>query len=227
MLNAVRGPTRVLLVRHGRTSANARGLLSGRHDVALDPEGRLQAEAVAAAISVRVGGSPVTVVSSPLERAVDTATAILRTCDRAGGTTADQAGGGGPLVDDRFIELDYGEWDGIALTEVPPEAWSRWRSDPGFAPPGGETLGSVSVRVAEALQDWSGRLQGETLVVASHVSPIKAAVTWAMGVGDSVTWRLRLSNASICELLVDSDPEGRPRPTLVGFNDTAHLVGPE
>lgn len=219
MLSAQGGATRVLLVRHGRTAANAAGLLSGRHDVALDDEGRAQAAAVAGALATRLDGSGATLVSSPLRRATETAEIIADVCPEAGS-------GDGVVLDERFIELDYGDWDGVRLGDVPAEAWRRWRSDPAFCPPGGETLAAVAERVADALTEWTRDFDGGTLVVTSHVSPIKAAVTWALGVGDGATWRLRLSNASICELLVDIDARGVAQGTVVGFNDTAHLGGP-
>jgi broad specificity phosphatase PhoE len=63
------------------------------------------------------------------------------------------------------------------------------------------------------------RAHGGTLVVVSHVSPIKAAVTWALGVGDAVTWRMRLDNASLCRLDVVGE-----HAAMRSFNETAHLI---
>jgi probable phosphoglycerate mutase len=199
----------VVLLRHGRTPVNAEGRLSGRHDPDLDELGLAQAAAAGTAVAA-VARGPVTVVSSPLRRCLQTAGEVVEACGD------DQTVA---FVDERFIELDYGEWDNRPLAEVPPEAWRQWRHDPDFAPPGGETLAQVSRRVVEGLDAWVPRAHGGTLVVVSHVSPIKAAVTWALGVGDAVTWRMRLDNASLCRLDVVGE-----HAAMRSFNETAHLI---
>ncbi|MEZ5238210.1 MAG: histidine phosphatase family protein [Microthrixaceae bacterium] len=211
------GSTRFLLVRHGRTVANARGLLSGRHDVELDAEGERQAAAVAEAVNRDLDGADARIVSSPLLRATRTAAAI------AEAWATDPAAPASVDVDDRFVEMDYGEWDGRPLGEVPAAAWRSWRVDPGFCPPGGETLAAVTERVSAALRELTLANPGRSVVVTSHVSPIKAAITWALGVDDAATWRMRLTNASISEVLVSPDRSGALHATMVRFNDTAHL----
>ena len=195
--------TSLVVVRHGRTLANAQGLLLGRLDVELDPLGRRQAEALARAVLDSSG--PITaVVSSPLERTRETAGAM----------------GLPVVVDDRFIELDYGEYDGRPLSDVSPEVWSAWRHDPSFCPPGGETLAEVSERVVAGCLDWAERADGGAVVIVTHVSPLKAAVAWALGVGDETGWRTRVDPASITRIAVDG-----PVPVLRSFNETGHLVG--
>lgn len=197
----------LVLVRHGRTAANAKGLLLGRLDVPLDAVGERQAVALAAALasSREAGGPPVAaVVSSPLLRARQTAAAL----------------GLPVVVDERFVELDYGEYDGRPLADVPAEVWASWRTDPGFRPPGGETLAQVSSRVVEACEEWSERAAEGVVVVVTHVSPLKAAVGWALGVGDEAAWRTRVDPASISRLVV-----GPAGPVLWSFNETAHLLG--
>ncbi len=185
----------IVIVRHGRTAANATGLLLGRLDPELDEIGRRQAATLAAAI-----GPVDRVVSSPLLRTRETASTF-----------------GLPVeVDERFVELDYGELDGTPIADVPGDLWASWRSDPHFAPPGGESLHALGERVGAALDDvatWDG-----VTVVVTHVSPIKAAITWALGVGDDVTWRLWVAPASISR--IDVRPAG---PVLAAFNETAHL----
>lgn len=205
--------TSVLLVRHGRTPVNAQARLSGHHDPDLDEVGHAQAAALGSEVAARAGDD-VTIVSSPLGRCLQTAAAIA---------AASGLGGDDVSVDDRFIEMDYGEWDGRPLGDVPAEAWREWRTDPAFCPPGGETLASVTVRVADGLEDWAPQAAGGTLVVVSHVSPIKAGVIWALGVGEAATWRMRLDNASICRLAVGADSQGRPRGSLGSFNETSYL----
>ena len=191
----------LILVRHGQTRINAGGLLQGRIDPPLDDTGRAQAEAIGRAIRARFPGAYV--VSSPLVRAHETASAIAAS----------------PVVDERFIELDYGDFDGKAMSDVPDETWALWRSDPHFRPPNGETLVELDSRVRPALQELAERARTSDVVVVSHVSPIKSAVTWSLGVGPEATWRCSLDRASITTIAVS--PRG---PALVGFNDTSHLV---
>jgi len=188
----------LILVRHGRTEANRAGLLLGRLDAALDAAGAIQAVAVADVV-----GPVDRIVSSPLARARATAGAFGLPVD----------------VDERWIELDYGDLDGTPLRDVPAERWAAWRRDPGWRPPGGESLAELGVRVREACDELAGEAAERDVVVVSHVSPIKAAAAWAMGVGDEVAWRLHLSPASITRIGV-----GERGPSLHGFNDVAHLA---
>jgi broad specificity phosphatase PhoE len=174
------------LVRHGRTEANARGLLLGRLDPGLDAEGVQQAAAIAAVVA-RSGAERV--VSSPLRRCRATAEVV-----------AEAMGGVEVEIDDRWIELDYGELDGVALTDVPAATWAAWRADITWRPPGGETLAELGARVRDACASLRG-----DVVVVSHVSPIKAAVAWALGVGDEVTWRMHVSPGSVSRVAVRDD----------------------
>jgi broad specificity phosphatase PhoE len=191
----------LLIVRHGRTDHNASGLLLGRIDPPLDDLGRRQASALAASV-----GPVDRVISSPLRRARETASAF----------------GIDPIIDERWIELDYGEYDGTPLGAVPSETWSAWRTDADFAPPGGESLRALGVRVAAALDDLvaDGTVADRTTVIVTHVSPIKAAVCWALGVDDLVAWRLWVAPASITR--IGTTPRGG---VLHTFNDIAHLTG--
>lgn len=198
-------PRSLLLVRHGRTAHNARGLLLGRTDPDLDDLGRRQAAAVGAAISSGRFGPVAAVVSSPLARAVQTASAI-----------------GEPVVaDDRLIELDYGDFEGVPVAELPPATWAEWQADVEFCPPGGESLAELGERVRAACIEWAAT-EGPpgAIVMVSHVSPVKAATAWALGVGDQIAWRAHLDNASISQVLMRGD-----RPVLSLFNATDHLAG--
>lgn len=189
----------LILLRHGRTVANANGLLQGRVDNQLDDIGR--AQAVAAATALR---GPRKVVSSPLRRAVQTAEAF-----------------GVPVeVDPRWIELDYGEWDERPLRQVAPEEWAMWRADVAFRPPGGESLVDLQDRVEEAIADLAEEAAAGDVVVVTHVSPIKAAAAWALGVGPEATWRMQVSQAAITRVRT-----GAPGPALLSFNEVWHLAG--
>ena len=192
----------LILVRHGESVANAAGLLLGRTDVELTETGRAQ---VAAAR--RLLTEPVTEVrTSPLRRARDTADLL--------------ALGPAPTIDERWIEVDYGEFECRPLGDIPAEVWQRWRADRHFRPEGGETLAEVDERVAGACAelfapDGPARRRDEDVVVVSHVTPIKAAVAWALGTPD-LYWRLHLRTASVTRIGWNRDA-----PILHGFNEVA------
>ncbi len=190
----------IYLVRHGETAANRARLALGRADPELTDRGRAQADALARALrAVEIER----VVSSPLRRAIETATAIAA----AVGLEVE--------VEDRLVEMDYGDWDERSFADLPADALARWRQDAGFAPPNGESLETVGERVRE----WCEPLiDGPPVVAVSHVSPIKAAAIWAMGAEPLLAWRMHLDVASISRI-------GAPNrmPCLLGFNDIAHL----
>jgi broad specificity phosphatase PhoE len=194
------------LVRHGRTVANATNLLQGHVDHPLDEVGIEQAAGLAAALT-RV--APVTrLIASPLLRARQTADAIA-------------SGLGNSIVnvevDPRWIELDYGDYDGVPIVDVPSATWGQWRNDIFFRPPNGESMAELDVRVRGALADLCGQNTDGHIVVVSHVSPIKAAVAWALGVDIGVSWRTALDRASMSTVRLDAD-----RPALKSFNVTVH-----
>jgi probable phosphoglycerate mutase len=189
----------ILFVRHGRTAVNREGRLQGRIDAPLDETGIAQAHALA----VVLAGEQVTrVVSSPLRRARETAAAIAEPHTLAVG------------VDDRLIELDYGDWDGVPLRDLAPDGWARWRADPAFTPPGGESLVDVAGRIASFCDDTLAAAD-QHIVAVSHVSPIKAAVSWALGAGPAASWRMHLSVASITR--IGAGPDGG---ILLAYNET-------
>jgi broad specificity phosphatase PhoE len=185
------------LVRHGRTAENAARRLLGRLDVPLDELGRRQAAALSAVPEL---AGATRVISSPLQRARDTAAAV-----------------GPPVtVDPRWTEIDYGVFDGAALTEAA-ELWAGWDGDLEYRPPGGESLAELGRRVRSACDELWAEAEAADVVVVSHVSPIKAAVAWALGVGDETCWRMFLDTASISVI-----GPGRRGPNLRMFNQTAH-----
>jgi probable phosphoglycerate mutase len=191
--------SQLILVRHGQTDANAAGLLLGRTDPALNDAGRAQADAIASRVAEF---GPERVLTSPLLRTVQTAEIIAARC-------------GVPVeVEGRLVEVDYGEYDGIPFAELPGDLVRRWRTEADFAPPGGESLASVGVRIAELAGEILADLGRAPVVAVSHVSPIKAAVCWALGLDDLASWRMRLDNASMTRLA--PGPDG---PVLLSFNE--------
>lgn len=192
----------IVFARHGETARNRAGLLQGRSDAALTDLGRAQAAALSPVVRA---DAPARVVASPLPRAVETA-AILAA---QSGIEVE--------IDERLIELDYGLWEGRPVRDLSEAEWRRWRTDPEFAPPGGERLADVRFRVASFCREVG--TQGGVVVAVSHVSPIKAAAAWAVGAGDEATFRMHLALASLTRI----DVRGG-RAVLVSFNETlAHI----
>jgi len=193
----------LILVRHGESEANASGLLLGRTDSALTGTGRTQAAAARSLLR----GPVADVRTSPLRRARDTAELLALGLPVA--------------VDERWVEVDYGEFECRPLHGIPAEVWQVWRSDRDFRPEGGETLAEVDGRVIAACEelfaaDGSGaRRPDGDVVVVSHVTPIKAAVAWALGTTD-LFWRLHLRTASVTRIGWNRDA-----PILHGFNQVA------
>jgi alpha-ribazole phosphatase len=188
----------LILVRHGRTPANAAGLLQGRLDQDLDDHGQAQALAVAA--YVRSWCQVDSVVASPLRRAQQTAAAFGQPTE----------------TDERWLELSYGEYEGTPHSQVPSEVWERWRDDSHFTPVGGESLATLDVRVRSACVELVERAAHENVVVVSHVSPMKSAVAWALGVDVGMSFNCHLDQAAVCRIVMRGD-----RPILQTFNETA------
>ncbi len=190
----------IILIRHGQTTTNARGLLVGRSDPDLTELGERQARALRPLL-----GGVREVWVSPLRRA--RATAALALPDHE------------PVVRESFIEVDYGDLDGQPIAVVSAEQWRAFESDHDVALGDGESLASVDRRVHAELDalladpsSWL-HLPDEHLAIVSHVSPIKSATVWALGVAGSVAWRTRLDNGSITTIAT------RQRtPSLVHFN---------
>lgn len=192
----------LILVRHGQTEANVRGLMCGHVDLPLTELGRRQAAILAAGLP-----RPTRIVSSPLARARETAAVI--------------AEGVGVETDARWIEMDYGDLDGHPLGALDGAGWRTWRDDPDHIPAGGESVADVGRRVRAACTDLAADAARGDVVVVSHVSPIKAAIAWALGVGDEVAWRMFVVDAAVCRV----DTSGAA-PLLLAFNDAApHAAG--
>jgi probable phosphoglycerate mutase len=207
------GPTRgrattTLLLRHGQTPLSVERRFAGRGDIPLTETGRRQAEAAAARLGAR-GGIDV-IVSSPLRRARRTAEAVA------------EATGAALVVDDDLVEADFGEWEGLSFAEASaksPDEVAAWLGNADAAPPGGESFAAAARRVLRALDRLLGAYPDRTLVLVSHVTPIKTLLCRALLAPPAALFRIHLDVASLCE--VDWFADG---PALVrSVNDTAHL----
>jgi ribonuclease H / adenosylcobalamin/alpha-ribazole phosphatase len=201
-------PTTTLLLRHGQTALSVERRFAGRGDVPLTETGRRQAAAAGSALAAR-GGVEV-IVTSPLGRARRTAEAVA------------ERTGAGLLVDDGLAETDFGEWEGLNFAEVGaqwPDELAAWLADAEVPPPGGESFAAVAARVDAALDRLLAGHRGTTVVVVSHVTPIKAIVCRALLAPSAALFRMHLDVASISE--ADWFADG---PALLrSLNDTAHL----
>jgi ribonuclease H / adenosylcobalamin/alpha-ribazole phosphatase len=201
---------RLILVRHGETELTAQRRYSGRDDVPLTAAGRAQARVVADRVA---GFGPIDlVVTSPLQRCRHTATAIAT------------ATGEPPVeVDDDLVESDFGLWEGLTFAEVRqrwPDETERWLANPSVPPPAGESLEAVTGRVRRCVARLLRGSGARTIVLVSHVTPIKLILRDALSAGDPLLHRLSLDPAGIC--VVDRWPDGGVAVRTI--NDTAHLT---
>ena len=202
-------PTATLLLRHGQTPMSVQKRYAGRSDIPLTDIGLQQA--AAAAKRLASAGIDV-IVASPLLRARQTAGEVAATT-------------GAPVVtDDGFRETDFGAWEGLTFAEVR-ERWpaevSAWLADPAVPPPDGESFAEVSERVSAALQRVLADRAGQTVLIVSHVTPIKMLVTAALLAPPAALYRMHLDLAALCE--IDWYADGPA--VLRSFNDTGHLAG--
>jgi probable phosphoglycerate mutase len=195
------------LLRHGQTEHTPERRYSGRNDLPLSRTGRAEAEAAAA----RAGHLGVdAVVASPLRRTRETAEIVAASL-------------GVPVeLDDDLVELDFGDLEGLTLDEAltkHPLAVRRFTSDVTVKAPGGESIADVSARVARARRRILDRHAGRTVLVVSHVTPIKLFLAAGLDVGDEIVHRIFLDACCLSTVTWSSD--GRASVRLV--NDTAHL----
>jgi probable phosphomutase (TIGR03848 family) len=204
--------TTVLLLRHGRSSANSDGLLAGwTAGVSLDETGREQADGVAK----RLAGLPlVAVVSSPLERCVETVQPLLQ-------------GRAGPelLIEDRLGECRYGDWTGRQIKQLAKDKlWRVVQTHPSAAVfPGtdGEAMRDMQARAVAAIRDWDARLGQqfgpEALWLAcSHGDVIKAVVADALGLHLDLFQRIVVDPGSVTAIRYT-----QLRPFLLRLNDVS------
>lgn len=205
----------LLLLRHGRSTANTAGTLAGRlPGVHLDEHGRTQA----ASVGERLAGVELAaLVRSPILRCEQTLDLVAR----AAGLTLT------PVVDDRFSECDYGEWSGRPLKELAEEGcWHAIRTTPSQVSfPGGESMAAMFARVVDGVRDWNARVGAGTWLLVSHGDPVKAIIADALGLPFDQFQRIAVDPASITVISYpDAGQDGFP--VITGMNLISGLIAP-
>jgi len=207
--------TTVLLIRHGRTSANTSGILAGRSSgVELDEVGRQQVHA----LGERIAKVPLrTLVTSPLRRCRQTSQALLAAREDGLDLTVDQG----------LTECGYGDWTGKSLRELAQDdLWKTVQTQPSAVRfPGGESMTEMSSRVVQAVRRWDAQVaaehgDGAVWAAVSHGDPIKAILADALGLHLDSFQRIMVDPASLSVIRYTAT-----RPYVVTTNSTdADLV---
>ncbi|MGW0145212.1 bifunctional RNase H/acid phosphatase [Streptomyces sp. NPDC003333] len=206
-------PATFVLLRHGETPLTPQKRFSGSGgtDPALSAAGREQAERVGAALARR--GTVQAVVASPLARTRETAAIVA---GRLGLEVA---------VEEGLRETDFGAWEGLTFGEVReryPDDLTAWLADPQARPTGGgESFAATADRVAAARDKLIAAYAGRTVLLVTHVTPIKTLVRLALGAPPESLFRMELSAASLSAIAYYADGNASVRL----FNDTSHLRG--
>lgn len=199
----------LILVRHGRSTANTAGLLAGwTPGVALDERGAAQA----AALPGRLADLPLAeVVTSPLQRCQETVAPLLAARPGLEAHTEDRIG-----------ECDYGDWSGRKLAELSDEPLMEVvQQHPSAAAfPGGESMRAMQTRAAEAVREWNARVERDhgpdaVYLMCSHGDIIKSLVADAIGLHLDLFQRISVEPCSVTAIRFT-----RLRPFLVRLGDT-------
>jgi probable phosphoglycerate mutase len=199
--------TATLLLRHGQTRLSDEKRFAGVGDFPLTETGVIQAKAAARALADR---GIEAIVSSPLSRCRDTAAEVAALT------------GAEIRIEDGFRETDFGQWEGHTFAEARerwPAEMDAWLADTSVAPPGGESFDDTSRRVTTALDELMVRYRHQSVLVVSHVTPIKMLLRHALQAPALAIYRMHLD---VCSLsAIDWYDDG---PAVVrGLNDTHHL----
>ncbi|MFJ3858059.1 bifunctional RNase H/acid phosphatase [Streptomyces sp. NPDC090085] len=204
-------PATFVLLRHGETALTPQKRFSGSggSDPELSPAGRRQAAAVAEALAAR--GTIQTVVSSPLRRCRETAAAVA---DRLGLAVT---------VEEGLREVDFGAWEGLTFGEVQerfPDDLKAWLDSPKAAPTGGgESFMAATRRISATRDRLLAAHAGRTVLLVTHVTPVKILVRLALGAPPESLFRMELSAASLSAVSYYADGNA----SLRLLNDTSHL----
>ncbi|MFE9630626.1 bifunctional RNase H/acid phosphatase [Streptomyces sp. NPDC006463] len=204
-------PATFVLLRHGETALTPQKRFSGSggSDPELSPAGRRQAAAVAEALAAR--GTVQTVISSPLRRCRETAQAVA---DRLGLDVT---------VEEGLREVDFGAWEGLTFAEVRerfPDDLQAWLDSPKAAPTGGgESFMAATRRISATRDRLLAAHAGRTVLLVTHVTPVKIMVRLALGAPPESLFRMELSAASLSAVAYYADGNASVRL----LNDTSHL----
>ncbi|MFF3210810.1 bifunctional RNase H/acid phosphatase [Streptomyces sp. NPDC002886] len=205
-------PATFVLLRHGETALTPQKRFSGSgrgSDPELSEAGRRQAAAVAESLAAR--GTIETVISSPLRRCRETAQAVA---DRLGLTVT---------VEEGLREVDFGAWEGLTFAEARerhPEDLQAWLDSPKAAPTGGgESFATATRRISATRDRLLAEHAGRTVLLVSHVTPVKILVRLALGAPPEALFRMELSAASLSAVAYYADGNASVRL----LNDTSHL----
>ncbi|WP_030964332.1 bifunctional RNase H/acid phosphatase [Streptomyces sp. NRRL S-378] len=204
-------PATFVLLRHGETALTPQKRFSGSggSDPELSPAGRRQAAAVAEALAAR--GTVQTVISSPLLRCRETARAVA---DRLGLDVT---------VEQGLREVDFGAWEGLTFAEVQerfPDDLQAWLDSPKAAPTGGgESFAAATRRISATRDRLLAAHAGRTVLLVTHVTPVKILVRLALGAPPESLFRMELSAASLSAVAYYADGNASVRL----LNDTSHL----
>jgi broad specificity phosphatase PhoE/ribonuclease HI len=200
--------TTTLLLRHGQTPLSTERRFAGRSDIPLTDIGQRQAAAAAARLAER-GGINV-IVTSPLRRTRRTAEAVA------------EATGAPVVVEGDLVETDFGQWEGLSFAEAgaqDPDHLKAWLGGADVAPPGGESFAAAGRRVLGALDRVLAAYPEQTVLIVSHVTPIKVILCRALLAPPAALFRIHLDVASLCEVNWFADGPAVVR----SMNDTSHL----
>ncbi|MFE2911314.1 bifunctional RNase H/acid phosphatase [Kitasatospora indigofera] len=204
-------PTTFVLLRHGETALTPEKRFSGSggSDPELSEKGRWQAGRAAEAMAAR--GTIQAVVSSPMRRTRQTAETVAARL------------GLDVRIEEGLRELDFGEWEGLTFAEVQerhPADLDAWLASAKAKPTGGsESFTTLAHRVGVARDKILARYAGRTVLVVSHVSPIKTLVRLALGAPPDALYRMELSAAALSAVQYYTDGNASVRL----LNDTGHL----
>jgi broad specificity phosphatase PhoE/ribonuclease HI len=204
-------PATFVLLRHGETPLTPQKRFSGSGgtDPSLSDIGREQARRAAEALAER--GTIQHILASPLTRTRQTAEAVA---DRLGLDVT---------VEDGLIETDFGAWEGLTFGEVReryPDDLTTWLSDPEAEPTGGgESFAATATRIAATRDKLVAAYAGRTVLLVTHVTPIKTFVRLALGAPPESLFRMELSAASLSAVAYYADGNASVRL----LNDTSHL----
>jgi broad specificity phosphatase PhoE len=200
---------RVFVIRHGETDFSRARRFAGARDVPLNARGRLQSEAVAAALAAEPLAA---VYASPLERA------------RASAELIAKPHGLEPRLAPAFREMAFGQWEGLLHDELAarsPAGATAWRDTPHLAaPPGGERLAEVAARVGEGIAMLRDSHAGATVALVTHAIVTRLIVLQGLGLGPERLWSVDASPAGITEIEYQGEWV-----TVHRMNTVAHLDG--